>query len=42
MNFVPKERSQKTIKKLLDRRNRESKEREAVRRKNYVCVINKE
>lgn len=42
MNFVPKEKSREAIKKLLDRRNRESKEREAVRRKNYVCVINTE
>ena len=42
MNFVPKERSRKTIKRLLEKRQRESDEREAEKRKNYVCIINTE
>lgn len=42
MNFVPKERSRATIKRLLDERQRRSDAEEAERRKNYVCVIKKE
>lgn len=42
MNFVPKERSKKTIEKLLKRRQMESDEKEAEKRRNYVCVINKD
>jgi hypothetical protein len=42
MNFVPKERSKKTIEKLLERQKMESKQEEAERRRNYVRVFNKE
>lgn len=42
MNFVPKERSRATIKRLLEERQKRSEARSAEMRKNYVCVINKE
>jgi hypothetical protein len=42
MNFVPKEKSKEAIKNLLEKRQRESDEEEAERRRNYVCVLNKE
>ena len=35
MNFVPKERSRKTIERLLAERQRESDEEEVKRRKQY-------
>ena len=42
MNFVPKERSRATIKRLLKecQKKRDAKFEEL--RKNYVCVINQE
>ena len=36
MNFVPKERSKKTIDWLLEKRQKESDEREAEKRKNFL------
>ncbi len=41
MNFVPKERSRATIKRLLEERQKRSDAREVERRKNYVCTIKK-
>lgn len=42
MNFVPKERSRATIKRLLKERQKRSDAEFEELRKNYVCVINKE
>ena len=42
MNFIPKKTSRAVVKRLLDERQKRSEEREAERRKNYVCIINKE
>ena len=42
MNFVPKERSRKTIERLLAERQKRSDAREAEKRRNYVCLINKD
>ena len=42
MIFVPKEVAQKTIKRLLENAERESREAMAERHKNYVCRIKKE
>lgn len=36
MNFVPKERSKKTIERLLEKHERESRERAAERRRKYL------
>ena len=36
VNFVPKERSKKTIDRLLEKRQKESDEREAEKRKNFL------
>ena len=36
MNFVPKEKSKEAIEKLLERCNRENKERFAERRKEFL------
>lgn len=36
MNFVPKEKSKEAIDKLLERRNKRSKERAAERRKEFL------
>ena len=36
MNFVPKEKSKIAIKRLLEKRRKESEERSAVWRANYV------
>ena len=41
MNFVPKERSRATIKRLLEERQKNDA-REEERRKNYICTIKKE
>ena len=37
VNFVPKERSRKTIRRLLEKRQRKSDEREAKRREKIIC-----
>ena len=42
MNFVPKERSKKTIEKLLAKRQRESDEMLAEKRRRYAKKRNKE
>lgn len=42
MFFVPKEVARATVKKHLEKRQKRSDAEEAERRKNYVCIINKE